>query len=102
MFPLLLLLIENGNSAVLGCMSQQDLVVVCRSFILSSASKRHAHDYVVSKRGDPMYCLFGVNKYFFLFSFFCLIWHVIERYGKSLILSKDEHLTPNIDGVLAL
>ena len=26
------------------------------------------------------YCLFGVN-YFFLFSFLCLIWHVIKRYG---------------------
>ena len=28
------------------------------------------------------YCLFGVKKYIFsLFSFLCLVWHVIERYG---------------------
>ena len=31
------------------------------------------------------YCLFALNKIiFFLFSFLCLIWHVIERYGWKL------------------
>ena len=31
------------------------------------------------------YCLFGVKKYyFFLFSFLCLVWHVIERYGREI------------------
>ena len=31
-----------------------------------------------------IYCLFGVDKIIFLFSFLCLIWHVIERYGQEL------------------
>ena len=50
------------------------------------------------------YCLFGVKKYiFFLFSFFrALFGMLLKGMGERFLLSKDEPLTPNIDGVMAL
>ena len=49
------------------------------------------------------YCPFGVNKIiFFLFSFYARFGMLLKGVGEAFLLSKDEPLTPNIDGVLAL
>ena len=50
------------------------------------------------------YCLFGVKKYiFFLFSFFhALFGMLLKDMGERFLLSKDEPLTPDIDGVMVL
>jgi len=59
----------------------------------------------LSSRGreSSAYCLFGVNKYFFqIFIFYAWFGMLLKGMGESLILSKDEPLTPNIDGVMVL
>ena len=49
------------------------------------------------------YCLFGVKKYiYFLFSFLPDFGMLSKGMGESFLLSEDEPLTPNIDGVMAL
>ena len=49
------------------------------------------------------YCLFGVKKYIFLFSFYyALFGMLLKGMGERFLLSKDEPLTPDIDGVMAL
>ena len=49
-----------------------------------------------------IYCLFALNKIiFFLFSFF-MFGMLLKGMGESFLLSEDEPLTPNIDGVMAL
>ena len=50
------------------------------------------------------YCLFGVDKinFFCIFIFDVLTVVLLKGMGESFLLSKDEPLTPNIDGVVAL
>ena len=51
-----------------------------------------------------VYCLFGVNNFFFLsiLIFFALFGMLLKGMGERFLLSEDEPLTPNIDGVMAL
>merc|ERR1711966_504211 len=48
------------------------------------------------------YCLFGVNYFFPYFHFYALFGMLSKGIGERFLLSKDEPLTPNIDGVVAL
>ena len=50
-----------------------------------------------------MYCLFGVNKnIFFYFHFYAWFGVSLKSMGESFLLSQDEPLTPNKDGVMTL
>ena len=49
-----------------------------------------------------IYCLFGVNYFFSIFIFYAWFGMLSQGIGESFILSEDEPLTPNIDGVMAL
>ena len=50
-----------------------------------------------------LYCLFGLNTCFFsVFMFYALFGVSLKGMGERFLLSKDEHLTPDIDGVMAL
>ena len=52
---------------------------------------------------NRMYCLFGVKKYiFFYFIFHALFGMLLKGMGERFLLSKDEPITPDIDGVMAL
>ena len=49
------------------------------------------------------YCLFALDYFRFAFSFFYVLAVVLLKgMGQSFLLSEDEPLTPNIDGVMAL
>ena len=49
------------------------------------------------------YCLFGAKKIFFsIFNFYAWFGMSLKGMGEIFILSEDEPLTPNIDGVMAL
>ena len=52
----------------------------------------------------PGYCLFGVKKYicFSIFIFHALFGMLLKGVGERFLLSNDEPLTPDIDGVMAL
>ena len=58
----------------------------------------NARDERISVR---TYCLFGV-KNFFYFHFYALFGVLLKGMGERFLLSKDEPLTPDIDGVMAL
>ena len=51
-----------------------------------------------------MYCLFGVDNIviFSIFIFYSSFGMLLKGMDESFLLSKDEHLTLNIDGVMAL
>ena len=52
---------------------------------------------------DNVLSVWGQEIYFFLFSFFMPDFGMLLKgMGESFILSEDEPLTPNIDGVMAL
>ena len=48
------------------------------------------------------YCLFGVKIFFSIFMFYVSIGVLLKGVVESSLLSKDELLTPYIDGVLVL
>ena len=50
----------------------------------------------------PTVCLGSTNNIFSYFQFYAWFGMLSKGMGKSFILSKDEPLTPNIDGVMAL
>ena len=56
----------------------------------------------ISPGWAPKYCLFGVNYFFSIFIFYAWFGMLSKGMGKSFLLSEDEPLTPNIDGVMAL
>ena len=55
------------------------------------------------EKGLESYCLFALDYYFFcIFIFYVLTVVLLKGMGESFVLSKEEPLTPNIDGVMAL
>ena len=46
--------------------------------------------------------VWGQEIYFSLFSFYALFAMLLKGMGERFLLSKDEPLTPSIDGVMAL
>ena len=46
--------------------------------------------------------VWGEQNYFFCFHFYALVGMLLKDMDESFLLSKDEPLTPNIDGVMAL
>ena len=46
--------------------------------------------------------VWGGLNYFFCFHFYARFGTLLKGMGKSFLLSKDEPLTPNIDGVMTL
>ena len=60
--------------------------------------------FCVVSNAHRLYCLFGVKKYIFfsVFIFYACFGMLSKGIGESFILSEDEPLTPNIDGVMAL
>ena len=51
---------------------------------------------------DGTVCLGSTNNFFPVFIFYAYFGMLLKGMGESFILSEDEPLTPNIDGVMAL
>ena len=57
----------------------------------------------MNRNGVLIYCLFGADKIIFsIFIFYSWFGMLLKGVGESFLMFKDEPLTPNIDGVMAL
>ena len=73
-----------------------------QNFKAENASQTVFSDGLELEDENLTVCLGSINIYFFYFHFYACFGMLSTGMGESFLLSEDEPLTPNIDGVIAL